>query len=408
MSVEKKVPEIRFKGFSGEWESFPLEEISDVLDGDRGHNYPNGEDLKEQGHTLFLSASNVTKNGFKLDVRQYITQDKSESLGNGKLIIDDIILTSRGSIGHIAWYNKNINQEVPFARINSGMLILRVKNYIDPGFISQYLKSPMGKKKIEVISFGSAQPQLTKASVSKFSVSIPSETPEQTQIGSYFQKLDNLINQHQKKHDKLSSIKKAMLGKMFPKQGETIPEIRFKGFSGEWEEKELGSVTQVTMGQSPSGENYTNNPNDFILVQGNADLKNGFVVPRVWTSEVTKKAVKGALIFSVRAPVGEVGKTNYDVVLGRGVAAVYGNEFIYQQLKKLKSDNYWHKVSAGSTFDAISSTELASTLIWISSAPEQEKIGSYFQKLDALINQHQQQIIKLTSIKQTCLSKMFV
>jgi type I restriction enzyme S subunit len=363
MSAEKNVPEIRFKGFSGEWNYFSLEEISDVLDGDRGHNYPNGEDLKEQGHTLFLNASNVTKNGFKFDTRQYITKEKSDSLGNGKLFLGDIVLTSRGSIGHIAWYNEDVTKKIPFARINSGMLILRVKDHIAPSVISQYLKSPKGKKKIEGISFGSAQPQLTKASVSKFSISIPIEKTEQTAIGNTFQKLDSLINQHQQKHDKLSSLKKAMLEKMFPKQGETVPEIRFKRFSGEWEEKELGSVTQITMGQSPSGENYTSNPNDFILVQGNADLKNGFVVPRVWTSEVTKTAAKGALIFSVRAPVGEVGKTNFDVVLGRGVAAIYGNEFMYQQLQKLKSDNYWQKVSAGSTFDAISSTELASTLI---------------------------------------------
>ena len=81
---------------------------------------------------------------------------------------------------------------------------------------------------------------------------------------------------------------------------------------------------------------------------------------------------------------------------------------IYQQLKKLKSDNYWHKVSVGSTFDAISSKELASMLMWISTEIEQEKIGNYFQKLDTLINQHQQQISKLNNIKQACLSKMFV
>ena len=93
MSVDKNAPEIRFEGFSGEWKSFPLDGISDVLDGDRGHNYPNGDDLKDQGHTLFLSASNVTKNGFKFDTKQYITQDKSDNLGNGKLISDDIIFS---------------------------------------------------------------------------------------------------------------------------------------------------------------------------------------------------------------------------------------------------------------------------------------------------------------------------
>ncbi|GAB7206454.1 hypothetical protein OS21_29470 [Dickeya oryzae] len=76
---------------------------------------------------------------------------------------------------------------------------------------------------------------------------------EQTQIGNYFQKLDALINQHQQKHDKLNSIKKAMLEKMFPKQGETTPEIRFKGFSGEWEEKELGTdIAEIIGGGTPS------------------------------------------------------------------------------------------------------------------------------------------------------------
>ena len=75
----------------------------------------------------------------------------------------------------------------------------------------------------------------------------------------------------------------------------------------------------MTMGQSPNGACYTDNPNDAVLVQGNADLKDGWVSPRAWTTEVTKTAKAGDLIMSVRAPVGAMGKTAYDVVLGRGV-----------------------------------------------------------------------------------------
>jgi type I restriction enzyme S subunit len=404
MSVENNVPEIRFNGFSGEWKSFSLDEVSDVLDGDRGHNYPNGEDFKEQGHTLFLSASNVTKNGFKLDVRQYITQDKSESLGNGKLIIDDIILTSRGSIGHIAWYNKNINQEVPFARINSGMLILRVKNYVDPGFISQYLKSPMGKKKIEVISFGSAQPQLTKASVSKFSVSIPSETPEQTQIGSYFQKLDNLINLHQQKHDKLSNIKKAMLEKMFPKQGETIPEIRFKGFSGEWLSGPLSKIANkydnlripVTAKDRISGntpyygangiqgyiDGYTHDGEYVLLAEDGAnDLKNypiHYVNGKVWVNN--------------HAHVLQANEQNSNLFLKYVLASIDFEPFLV----------------GGGRAKLNASVMMDIEVMITEDIEEQTIIGNYFQKLDALIKQHQQQITKLTNIKQACLSKMFV
>ena len=84
------------------------------------------------------------------------------------------------------------------------------------------------------------------------------------------------------------------------------------------------------MGQSPDGATYSDVPSDYILVQGNADLKNGWVCPRIWTTQKTKTAEAGDLIMSVRAPAGAMGKTAYDVVLGRGVAGIKGNEFIYQ------------------------------------------------------------------------------
>lgn len=210
----KNVPEIRFKGFEGAWKGKTLGEITDVLDGDRGKNYPNGDELKSMGHTLFLSATNVTINGFRFDNNQYITEEKSNSMGNGKLIVNDIVLTSRGSIGHIAWYNENVQQEIPFARINSGMLILRYKDFMIPSFISQFLKSPLGKQQINLISFGSAQPQLTKKDISNYSVAFPNYE-EQEKIGNYFENLDKLLSLHQGELGKLKNLKKAMLEKMF-------------------------------------------------------------------------------------------------------------------------------------------------------------------------------------------------
>lgn len=401
MSVKNNVPEIRFKGFSHEWEQHNLGKLIDIRSAARVHK----EQWTESGVPFFRTSDVVSIYKGQENTKAFISYDVYKELTGkiGKVSSGDLLVTGGGSIG-IPFLVPN---DEPLYFKDADLLWFKNDQKFDGYFLYTFLFSETFKKYIKSISH--------IGTIAHYTIEQAKSTPinnceraEQTAIGNTFQKLDNLINQHQQKHAKLSNIKKAMLEKMFPKPGKTIPEVRFKGFSGEWEEKELGSVTQITMGQSPSGENYTNNPNDFILVQGNADLKNGFVVPRVWTSEVTKKAVKGALIFSVRAPVGEVGKTDYDVVLGRGVAAVYGNEFIYQQLKKIKSDNYWHKVSAGSTFDAISSTELASTLMWISSEPEQEKIGNYFQKLDMLINQHQQQITKLTNLKQACLSKMFV
>ena len=146
------------------------------------------------------------------------------------------------------------------------------------------------------------------------------------------------------------------------------------------------------MGQSPNGACYTDNPNDAVLVQGNADLKDGWVFPRVWTTEITKTAKAGDLIMSVRAPVGAMGKTAYDVVLGRGVAGIVGNEFLFQALSKKEAEGYWSTVSAGSTFDSINGDELRNTPVdYPRSKPEREAVGSCLSRIDCLITLHQRQ-----------------
>ncbi|MFC6170593.1 restriction endonuclease subunit S [Loigolactobacillus jiayinensis] len=185
------------------------------------------------------------------------------------------------------------------------------------------------------------------------------------------------------------------------------PQLRFKGFTDPWEERKLGEEAQLTMGQSPNSENYTKNPDDYILVQGNADMKNGRVVPRVWTTQITKKAEKSDLILSVRAPVGDIGKTDYDVVLGRGVAAIKGNEFIFQQLGKMKLTGYWTRYSTGSTFESINSNDIKDAKIMVPVEGEQQKIGSFFQQLDHLITLHQRKLAKLKELKQGYLQKLF-
>lgn len=154
-----------------------------------------------------MSATNVTKNGFNFDTRQYITEEKTNALGNGKLQLDDIVVTSRGTIGNIAHYSSIVHNQIPFARINSGMLILRSHDEFSPEYITQYLKSPLGKKQIDLISFGSAQPQLTKKDVNKYKIELPSYE-EQVQVGSFFESMDNLIVLHQ--CNKKSDISKEM------------------------------------------------------------------------------------------------------------------------------------------------------------------------------------------------------
>lgn len=211
----ENVPEIRFSGFSDAWKQCKLSDLVNVIDGDRGKNYPTEADFEPHGHTLFLNASNVTIDGFLFDTNQFITEEKSNSMGSGKIIKDDIIITSRGSLGHIAWYNDSVQQVMPHLRINSGMLILRNKANVKTSYLHQFMKSDKGKAQIVFMSFGSAQPQLTKKGVESFTVNYPIDTEEQIKIGAFFSKLDNTITLQQRKLEILKNIKKSFLQKMF-------------------------------------------------------------------------------------------------------------------------------------------------------------------------------------------------
>ncbi|MFR0600391.1 restriction endonuclease subunit S [Lactobacillus equicursoris] len=191
------------------------------------------------------------------------------------------------------------------------------------------------------------------------------------------------------------------------KDEKKAPKLRFKGFTDDWEHGHLGDIVKIVMGQSPSSINYTDNPEDHILVQGNADLENGHVVPRVWTKQVTKTADKDDIILSVRAPVGDVGITNYPIVIGRGVAAIKGNKFIYQLLDKMNQDSFWRKYSTGSTFESINSNDLKKAEIFHPNEPEQEKIGKLFQSLDRAIYLHEEKRKQLEQLKKALLQKMF-
>ena len=235
-------------------------------------------------------------------------------------------------------------------------------------------------------------PKLMNNVMADIAILIPVSSMEQKRISEYFASLDNLITLHQRKLEKLKLVKKSMLEKMFPKNGSSVPEIRFNGFTDDWEQRKLGDVVQITMGQSPDGSTYSDEPSDYILVQGNADLQNGWVCPRIWTTQITKKADAGDLIMSVRAPAGAMGKTAYNAVIGRGVAAIKGNEFIYQLLIKMDTDGFWKTLSCGSTFESLNSDNIKNAEAKVPTAAEQIKIGAFFQYLDNLITLHQRKL----------------
>ena len=385
-----KIPEIRFKGFTDAWEQRKLGDIGSVAMNKRIFK----EQTTESGDVPFYKIGTF---GGVADA--YISNDLydeyTKKYPHPKQ--GDILISASGSIGRTVEYS---GRREYFQ--DSNIVWLQHDDSIKNEFLKYFY---------EVVKWegleGSTIKRLYNKNILDTKILKP-DTFEQSKIGAFFSKLDNLITLHQRKYEKLKNVKKSMLEKMFPKNNSKFPEIRFKGFTDAWEQRKLGETVKITMGQSPDGSTYSDTPSDYILVQGNADLQNGYVVPRIWTTQITKKAEAGDLIMSVRAPAGTMGKTKYDVVIGRGVASIKGNEFIYQSLVKMDEIGYWKRLSCGSTFESLNSDNIQNAELLIPHNEEQTKIGAFFSKLDNLITLHQRKLKMLQNIKKSCLEKMFV
>ncbi|ANZ96910.1 restriction endonuclease subunit S [Brochothrix thermosphacta] len=394
--MNKKIPELRFKGFTEDWEERKLGELSNIV----GGGTPSTSNPEYwDGDIDWYAPAEIGEQSYVSKSKKTITELGLKKSSARILPVGTVLFTSRAGIGNTAILAKE-------ATTNQGFQsIVPDQNKLDSYFI--FSRTNELKRYGEVTGAGSTFVEVSGKQMSKMSIMVP-ELSEQQKIGSFFKQLDDTIVLHQRKLDLLKEQKKGFLQKMFPKNSETVPELRFSGFTNEWEQRKLGDEVRIVMGQSPNSENYTDDPNDYILVQGNADMKNGRVLPRVWTTQVTKQAEKDDLILSVRAPVGDIGKTAYDVVIGRGVAAIKGNEFIFQNLGKMKSDGYWTRYSTGSTFESINSTDIKEAIISVPAIEEQDKIGSFFKQLDDTIALHQRKLDLLKEQKKGYLQKMFI
>ena len=397
--INRNIPKIRFKEFINNWNNYKLGQLGNFKS---GIGFPDSQQGGTEG-IPFFKVSDMNNIGNETEMRN----------ANNYVTHEQIMKNS--------W---KVNTETPaiiFAKVGAALMLNRKRLVTRPFLIDNNTMSysfdeswdkDFGLTLFQTINLPKyaqigALPSYNASDIAMIKVNIPN-VQEQSAIGSLFLALDDLLVSYKDNLANYQSLKATMLSKMFPKAGQTVPEIRLDGFEGEWEAKILSRVTNIKMGQSPKSENYTDNPNDYILVQGNADIKNKQVVPRLWTTEVTKMAEIGDIILTVRAPVGDIGKTDYNVVIGRGVAAIKGNDFIFYTLEKMKMTGFWNRFSTGSTFDSISSNDIKEAIIQIPTLKEQQAIGAYFSNLDSLINSHQEKISQLETLKKKLLQDMFI
>ncbi|QCI70005.1 MULTISPECIES: restriction endonuclease subunit S [Vibrio] len=406
MNLEKKVPEIRFHGFSRDWQN---KEIGSTL----GETKRPVELLDNELYQLV-----TVKRRNEGVVPRAILKGKDILVKNYYGIKAGDYLISKRQVVHGA--NGIVPESLDNAVVSNEYLVLTDTDETTAKFWTVISKRPEMHKLFFISSYGVDIEKLV-FDVSDWksrTITIP-DLAEQNAITAHFQKLDSLINQHQQKHDKLSNIKKAMLEKMFPKQGETLPEIRFKGFSGEWEEKVLEDICDVRDGTHASPKYQQNG---FPLVTSK-NVKNGYInyddvqyISKIDFDEINKRSKVDVndILIGMIGTIGNIAliRQTPDFAI-KNVALIkdknemdflYSYYFLQSPITTQQLDDF----ASGGTQKFISLSNVRSLLICVPEREEQTAIGNYFQKLDTLINQHQQQINKLNNIKQACLSKMFV
>lgn len=398
MTKKSDAPAIRFKGFSDAWEQRKFEEIavrSSVICSDDTLPRVEYEDI-------------VSGTG-RLNKDIYAKQ----SIKSG-------IAFHQGDVlyGKLRPYLQNWLLPTFDGLAVGDFWVLQPQN-ADSSFLYRLIQSRQFDE-VANQSTGTKMPRADWKLVSKTVFSIPSNISEQAAIGTYFTALDSLITLHQRKFEKLTNVKKSMLEKMFPQNGSSYPEIRFKGFTDPWEQRKLGDIADIVGGGTPStgNQSYWDGDIDWyapaeIADQIYANSSQKKITGLGYENSSAKMLPPGTVLFTSRAGIGKTailtrkGCTNQgfqSIVPHRGELDSY---FIFSRTEELK--RYGELVGAGSTFVEVSGKQMAvMELMMPPTMREQQTIGGFFQQLDHLITLHQRELEKLQNIKKSMLEKMFV
>lgn len=399
----RKVPHIRFKGFEGEWADQTLGKLFSITSAARVHKH----EWTKSGVPFFRSSDVVSAFMGKVNAKAFISHDLYLELSEkvGRVKKGDMLITGGGSIG-IPYL---VETDDPLYFKDADLLWLKIRDSVDSHFLLTFFSSQLFGRYLKSISHIGTIAHYTVEQAKITPLTAPKIKTEQTQIGEYFRELDSLIGLHQRKHDKLVTLKKAMLQKMFPQAGDTTPEIRFKGFSGEWVENEF-KVIALRSSQSCSEKDLPRIEYEDI-VSGTGRLnKNLF-------KNISQKA-------GIKFSIGDVlfGKLrpylrNWWLAEFEGIAvgdfwvlssAAAIPSFLYRLIQTEAFERIANQ-SAGSKMPRSDWKLVSNSLFRAPSDPsEQQKIGSYFRTLDELISKNATQLQKLKQLKSACLARMFV
>lgn len=403
-----KCPEIRFQQFKEAWSETTLGNLSQIRRGASPRPIEDPKWFDNDGVFGWLRIADVTQqNGRIFDIEQKLSVEGQKKT----LILEEphLILSIAATVG------KPVINYVPTG-IHDGFIVF-LNLDADREFIFQWLE----RFRPNWFKLGQPGSQLNLNSelVKNQSIFLSPLMEEQTQIGHFFQGIDQSIALHEKKLTQTQNLKTVMLEKMFPKAGSKQPEIRLKGFCGDWEEKQLGDLATIRRGASPrpieDGRWFDKNSNIGWLRIADVSEQNGriFNIEQKLSVEGQQKTLvleRPHLILSIAATVGKP-VINYVPTGIHDGFIVFLNldtdlEFTFQWLERFRSE--WFKLGQSGSQLNLNSDLVKNQKIFVPTVVEQSEIGQFFKQLDETLVLQQQQLQTLKNLKQAFLEKMFV
>ena len=410
-------PKIRFKEFKDDWEQRKLGELAEIVGGGTPstsvNSYWDGDidwyAPAEIGEQIYLESS-----------QRKITEEGLNKSSAKILPIGTVLFTSRAGIGKTAILLKE-------GCTNQGFQsIVPNKEKLDSYFI--FTRSEELKRYGETVGAGSTFVEVSGKQMANMELMMPKTMPEQQQIGEYFANLDNLITLHQRKCDETKQLKKFMLQKMFPKNGEKNPEIRFKGFTDDWEQRKVGDQMYIKSRigwQALTKQEYLSE-GDYYLITGTdidetthrVDLKRSYYVSKERYEMDSKIQVKeGDIIVTKDGTIGKVAMVtgldkpatlNSHLFVLRDMSGKLDNHFLLHILNSHMFNHFVKSTKTGSTLTGLPQKTFVEFAFSCPKYEEQKLLSNYFDRLDHLITLHQRKCEKLKELKKFMLQNMFV
>lgn len=394
-------PKIRFKGYQEDWEQ---RKVTELLKNSSSAMKigPFGSALKkeyfvEEGIKVYAQENAFTGDFSMGDY--YITEDKYKELKSCELYPGDLVISMMGTIGACAIFPKNAEKGI----MNSHLLRLQFNNEVIPEYIMYLLRdSVLIRKQIDRLSVGSIMSGLSSSVVKKLVFPIP-KLAEQKRIVEYLDSIDRLITLHQRKCEEMKTLKKYMLQKMFPQNGQLVPQIRFSGFTEDWEQRKVSELCSISTGKSNTQDKVEDGEYPFYVRSPIIERSTKYLYDEEAVITVGDGVGTGKVFHYVNG--------KYD--LHQRCYRMYGfsdelnAHYFYHTFSKL----FYKRVmamTAKTSVDSVRLEMISDMKIPVPNVEEQRKIGNLLDGIDHLITLHQQKCDELRNIKKFMLQNMFI